>query len=78
VIGSIRLGSLFLTLPTRALTGQHVFPARAFSSVDNPTFQGTHCRLTKKWGYALAQGAATGDSSSPVGIPILEGEAGCV
>src|SRR5215475_3179271 len=23
-IGSIRLGSLFLTLPTRALTGQHV------------------------------------------------------
>jgi hypothetical protein len=23
-IGSIRLGSLFLTLPTRALTGQHI------------------------------------------------------
>jgi len=26
-IGSIRLGSLFLTLPTRVLTGQHVIPA---------------------------------------------------
>jgi hypothetical protein len=25
--GSIRLGSLFLTLPTRLLTGQHVIPA---------------------------------------------------
>jgi hypothetical protein len=24
VIGSIKLGSLFLTFPTRALTGQHV------------------------------------------------------
>jgi hypothetical protein len=26
-IGSIRLGSLFLTLPTRWLTGQHVMPS---------------------------------------------------
>jgi hypothetical protein len=26
-IGSIKLASLFLTLPTRALTGQHVIPA---------------------------------------------------
>jgi hypothetical protein len=26
-IGSTRLGSLFLTLPTRLLTGQHTIPA---------------------------------------------------
>jgi len=28
-IGSIKLGSLFLTLPTRALTGQQVIPSDA-------------------------------------------------
>jgi hypothetical protein len=31
LIGSIRLGSLFLTLPTRGLTGQHVIPSERVS-----------------------------------------------
>src|SRR6516164_7195595 len=69
-IGSIKLGSLFLTLPTRGLTGQHVISSGANGTKRNAAECLVHSRLPRWATHPVFIGFVFAHVSSAVCVTI--------